>query len=434
MPLDQPLPASNNAIRRLCLHPYITAFAVAARHRVLLPILLPLVLASCGGGNSSVASTPTAPAPTPIPSNTTGLSDAALVYLNLNLNTLANYAAPTLPAHYDADVAVQDNTPANNIASDKVATLGRVLFFDKRLSINNTVACASCHQAANGFGDDTRFSVGFSGTAFTTAHAMRLGNNRYYRPGTMFWDKRAASVETQASQPLMNAVEMGWAASAGGIPALLTKMSSAAPTSSYYPELFKFAFGDSAITEDRVQKALAQFERSMISANSKWDTAYAGVYSATAPNKGIGTSLLSRGFTASEERGRTLFMAPPQNGGLGCVGCHSAPTFALDGNSRGNGLDITETHIFKSPSLKNAALDTAFMHDGRFATLEAVIEHYNSGVQASPVLDNRLKDAAGNPRRLNLIAADKTALVDFLKTLNDSVLVSDTRFVSPFKP
>jgi cytochrome c peroxidase len=382
------------------------------------------ILSSCGGGGSTTA-TPTSPTPASL----VGLSDGAYAFLKLNLNALSNFVNPVLPAHYDADVKALDNTPTNNIASDKIATLGQVLFFDKRLSVNNAVACASCHQAGNGFSDNTRFSVGFSGNAFTTAHAMRLGNSRYYSPGSMFWDKRAASTEAQASQPIINAVEMGWDASAGGIAALLTKMTA----STYYPELFTFAFGDAAITEDRLQKAVAQFERSMVSTNSKWDTAYAAVYSATAPNKNIGVSLLNQGFTASEERGRTLFIAPPQNGGLGCVGCHSAPTFALNANSRSNGLDAGETRIFKSPSLKNVGFDSAFMHDGRFATLEAVVEHYNSGVQNGPALDNRLKDGAGNPRRLNLAASDKTALVDFLKTLNDTVLTTDAKFSSPFK-
>jgi cytochrome c peroxidase len=384
-----------------------------------------LLLASCGGGGSSSITAPSSATPASL----AGLSDAAYALLKLNLNNLTNFSNPALPAHYDVDVQALDNTPVNNPASNKVATLGQVLFFDTRLSVNNTVACASCHQAANGFGDDTKLSVGFSGSAFTSAHAMRLGNSRYYRPGTMFWDKRAASIEAQASQPIINAVEMGWDASAGGINALLAKMTA----STYYPELFTFAFGDAAITEDRLQKALAQFERSMVSTNSKWDTAYAAVYSATAPNKNLNVSLLSQGFTASEERGRQLFIAPPQNGGLGCVGCHSAPTFALNANSLSNGLDAGETRIFKSPSLKNVGFDSAFMHDGRFATLEAVVEHYNSGVQNGPALDNRLKDGAGNPRRLNLIASDKTALVDFLKTLNDTVLTTDTKFSSPFK-
>ena len=89
--------------------------------------------------------------------------------------------------------------------------------------------------------------------------------------------------------------------------------------------------------------------------------------------------------------------------------------------------------LFKSPSLKNIGLSRAFMHDGRFATLAEVVEHYNSGVQNGPALDNRLKDGAGNPQRLNLSAADKAALVAFMQTLTDTTLVNDPKFSNPFR-
>jgi cytochrome c peroxidase len=385
--------------------------------------LLSCALLACGGGSSAPTTAPTVVV-------NTGLSAGAAAKLNLNLNALDNFSGPALPAHYQG---LATNTPANNAASDKIATLGRVLFYDKALSVNNTVSCASCHQAGNGFSDDTPLSVGFAAGS-TTAHAMRLGNAVFYRGQngvhTAFWDKRATSLENQATQPIQNAVEMGFSA---GIAPLLTKMAA----TDYYPELFTFAFGTAAITEDRMQKALAQFERAMVSTNSKWDSAYATVFSATAVNQNLQTTLVSAGFTASEDRGRQLFMGqgPGPAGGLNCVSCHAAPSFALTASAGSNGLDAGETRVFKSPSLKNVAQDSAFMHDGRFATLEQVVEHYNSGVQAGPALDVRLLQPGTTvPRRLNLTAADKTALVDFLKTLNDNVLTADTKFSSPFKP
>jgi cytochrome c peroxidase len=255
---------------------------------------------------------------------------------------------------------------------------------------------------------------------------MRLGNVRYFRPGTMFWNKRAASVEAQASGPITDAIEMGWTPAAGGIAALITKMAA----TSYYPELFTFAFGDAAITEDRIQKALAQFERAMVSTNSRWDTAYAQVFNANDRNRGLNTTL--PGFTAEEDRGRQLFFTAPNAGGAGCSACHVAPTFALAANSQSNGLDAGEIVVFKSPSLKNVALSKAFMHDGRFATLAEVVEHYNSGVKDGPALDNRLKPA-GVPQRLNLSVTDKAALVAFMGTLTDTALVADAKFSSPFK-
>jgi cytochrome c peroxidase len=397
---------------------------------------LPLALAACGGSDSSgttaagTAATPTAAAPTPVapatpaaPTTPTTVSSV----LTIDFATPLNYAASALPAYYDGTVVTLDNTPANNAITDRIATLGRVLFYDKKLSFNDTIACASCHKQAIGFDDNVRFSAGFAGGTFTTAHAMRLGNIRYYRPGSMFWDKRAASIEAQASQPIQHAIEMGFTAANGGIPALLTKLRA----TPYYTDLFTYAFGDSTISEARIQSALAQFQRALIASNSRWDTGYATVFNATAPNRNLGANLAN--FTAEENRGRQLFMTGQGGGGAGCSACHAPPTFALTANSDSNGLDAGETTIFKSPSLKNVALSVAFMHDGRFATLDQVVEHYNSGVQAGPALDNRLKGPGGAPQRLNLSVADKAALVAFMRTLTDTSLNTDPRFSSPFR-
>ena len=395
-----------------------------------LGIIFPLsaILSGCGGDTTSNSAAPTVTiaAVTPPPPPATPIS-GIVDFTTIDVNRLDNYANPVLPAYYDATVAALDNTPNNNPINDRVATLGRVLFYDKRLSVNDTTACASCHQQANGFDDPNRFSTGFSGTAFTSAHAMRLGNIRYYRPGTMFWDKRAASLELQVSQPIIHPIEMGFDATHGGINALLTKLAA----STYYPDLFTLAFGNSAITEARIQQALAQFTRSMISAASRWDTAYAQVFNAAAPNRNLNVAL--PGFSASEELGHQLFMTGPGQGGAGCAACHQPPTFGLAANSLSNGLDANETRIFKSPSLKNVGLSRAFMHDGRFSTLEQVIEHYNSGIQNGPALDNRLKTPGGAPLRLNLTQNEKAALVAFLLTLNDNNLTTDAKFSNPFK-
>jgi cytochrome c peroxidase len=395
-----------------------------------LGIIFPLsaILSGCGGDTTSNSAAPTVTiaAVTPPPPPATPIS-GIVDFTTIDVNRLDNYANPVLPAYYDATVAALDNSPNNNPINDRVATLGRVLFYDKRLSVNDTTACASCHQQANGFDDPNRFSTGFSGTAFTSAHAMRLGNIRYYRPGTMFWDKRAASLELQVSQPIIHPIEMGFDATHGGINALLTKLAA----STYYPDLFTLAFGNSAITEARIQQALAQFTRSMISAASRWDTAYAQVFNAAAPNRNLNVAL--PGFSASEELGHQLFMTGPGQGGAGCAACHQPPTFGLAANSLSNGLDANETKIFKSPALKNVGLSRAFMHDGRFSTLEQVIEHYNSGIQNGPALDNRLKTPGGAPLRLNLTQNEKAALVAFLLTLNDNNLTTDAKFSNPFK-
>ncbi len=348
-------------------------------------------------------------------------------YLTLDLTSLSNYANPVFPVHYDANVRGQNNVPNDNPVTDRGATLGRVLFYDKRLSVKDTVACASCHQQAIGMTDSQQFSTGFNGASFTTAHAMRLGNIRFYTGASMFWNKRAANVETQASQPLQNSIEMGFDASNGGLNALIQKMS-ALP---YYPELFQWVYGDSAITEDRVQKALAQYERSMVSTNSRFDTEFAKVYNPALGDRGIAAPFA--GYTAQEARGKQLYLLPPNQGGAGCVTCHQVPTFALAANSRSNGLDAGETTVFKSPSLKNIGITGPYMHDGRFTSLEQVVDHYISGVQNGPALDNRLKNGAGQPQRLNLATADRDALVAFLRTLTDNTLTSDPKFTNPFR-
>jgi cytochrome c peroxidase len=132
-------------------------------------------------------------------------------------------------------------------------------------------------------------------------------------------------------------------------------------------------------------------------------------------------------FTASEDNGRDLFMRAPNNGGKGCAGCHQPPTFSLDPNSKSNGLDLNETVIFKSPSLKNVALSGRFMHDGRFSTLNQVLTHYASGVQAGAARDNRLPVGG-----IAMTTQEQADIVAFLQTLTDTTLNTDTRFGNPF--
>lgn len=396
-------------------------------------------LTACGGGGggsgdsaASLNSATSAPSGAPpiaaaIPSAAppaSALGPAASVLTIDPVNPVSDML--TLPPHFQA-AAAQDNTPPGTGSKPALAALGRVLFHDKRLSFNDALSCASCHKQEGGFGDSTRFSLGFAGNARTTAHAMRLANVRYFQPGSMFWDRRSTTLESQSTQPLQHPVEMGFDPSNGGLPALLAKMQGL----SYYPDLFASAYGDAAITEGRMQEALAHYMRGIVSVNSRWDEGYAQVFDAALPDKGLSKPLPN--FTEQENRGRHLFMALPPQGGRACAVCHVPPSFALAANARGSGLDAGETTVFKSPSLKNVALSGAFMHDGRFATLEDVVEHYNSGVQDGPALDVRLKGADGQPRKLNMTPEDKAALVAFLKTLSDPVLAKDPRFASPFR-
>jgi cytochrome c peroxidase len=378
-----------------------------------------ILTAGCGGGGGGSAD---AAGQGPAISAALGGSNE----LNLDLSHLPDYGTP-LPAYYDAAVAALDNAPAGVALSSHVATLGRVLFHDRRLSVNDTKSCASCHQQATDLADSGRFSVGFAGTDLTTAHSMRLANLRYWKPGSMFWDRRAASLEAQSVMPIQHPVEMGFDAAHGGIEALMAKMRSAP----YYAALFSVAFGDSAITEERMQIALAQFMRSMVSVNSRWDSGYAQVFDPSLPDKGLSKPV--PGLSEQEDRGRHLFMNLPSKGGLACATCHVPPTFALSATSGSNGLDEGETRIFKSPSLKNVGSSGAFMHDGRFSSLEQVVEHYASGVKDGPALDKNMRGPDGKPRVRNITPEDKAALVAFLKTLSDPVLAADPRFSDPFR-
>lgn len=370
-----------------------------------------LALMACGGGGSDRRSA------TP-----TGVAE----FTTIDFGKVDNYSTPSLPAYFDRTVTALDNSPASNPVDDRVATLGRVLFYDLRLSTNDRASCASCHQQPFGFTDPMRFSNGISNAATTDFHAMRLGNLRYWRPGTMFWDRRAASVEAQASQPLHSLVEMGWGGAAGNIDDLIRKMGA----TTYYPDLFAWAFDSPAITEPRIQQALAQFIRAMVSTSSKWDEGYAQVFSPKAPNRALNRDLPN--FTAQENRGRQLFMTAAAEGGAGCSACHLPPTFALAANSRSNGLDAGETRLFKAPSLRSVGLTGPYMHDGRFAMLAEVVDFYDRGIQDGPALDPRLRQDSRS-QRLNLSAADRAALVAFLMTLNDPALATDPRFGDPFR-
>jgi cytochrome c peroxidase len=204
--------------------------------------------------------------------------------------------------------------------------------------------------------------------------------------------------------------------------------------------LFKDAFGDAAVTSDRIADALAQFVRSIVSYRSKYDTGRAMV-------NGPGANFPN--FTAEENLGKQLFILPVPNGGGACFGCHTTEAFvSANPGPQNNGLDAVSTTDlgafeafpgipifqgrFKTSSLRNISLTAPYMHDGRFATLEEVVEHYNSGIQAHPTLSPALTDANGNPVRLNFSDAQKKALVAFLHTLTDETVATEEKWGNPF--
>lgn len=341
----------------------------------------------------------------------------------IDLAALENYANQGKPAYIQ-----KDNTPPGNQVSNAGATLGRVLFYDKRLSRNNAVSCSSCHQQARAFSDNTIASTGVAGT--TGRHAMRLTNARFGTEFHFFWDERAASLENQTTQPIRNAAEMGFSGT-GGDPAFsdLIARLSALPE---YQVLFNFVFGSPAIDETRIQNAIAQFVRSIQSFDSKYDTGRAVVPDIQPfPN-----------FTASENNGKVLFLGPPNQGGAGCAACHRPPEFDIDPNSRNNGVigaigggtDLTNT---RSPSLRNLAgpsgqLNGPFMHNGGFTTFAQVINHYAAIPGDNPNLDPRLRRPGGGVQTLNLTPQQRLDLEAFLLTLSGNAVYGDRRWSNPF--
>jgi cytochrome c peroxidase len=260
---------------------------------------------------------------------------------------------------------------------------------------------------------------------------MALANARWYDRGRFFWDERAETLEEQVLMPFQDPVEMGMT---------LDQVVNSVKGQNFYAPLFVDAFGTEEINAELIARALAQFVRSMVSVSSKYDLERPSVAAPTIdfPN-----------FTASENNGKRLFFLPKQLGGAGCIGCHATEAFINpDNGTTNNGLDPVSTDdlgvfeaipnpaflgTFKVSSLKNIAVRPPYMHDGRFATLEEVIEHYNSGVQNHPNLSPALRDPNGQPQRLNLTNQEKTDLVNFLKTLTDEALLDDPKYADPFR-
>lgn len=352
---------------------------------------------------------------------------------NIDLNNLEKYAFQFIPLYIN-----KDNGLANPV-TDKGATLGRVLFYDKQLSVNNTISCGSCHRQEFAFGDTAVASAGVNGK--TSRHSMRLVNARFGQEAKFFWDERAATLEQQTTQPIQDHAEMGFSGQNGdpGISDLITKMKGIG----YYRELFSWVYGSEEITEQKMQLALAQFIRSIASFDSKYDAGRSQVANDAVPFPN---------FTVQENNGKNLFLSPPTfdangvriGGGLGCGGCHRAPEFDIDPNSRSNGIggslaggpDFTNT---RSPSLRNltnvqGVINGPMMHTAVIKDLQASIGHYGNLVNAAinnPNLDPRLKPG-GKGQQLNLNAQEINAVIAFLKTLSGSEVYTHKKWSNPF--
>lgn len=337
----------------------------------------------------------------------------------------------------------------SGVQNDNIPTLGRVLFYDSRLSASNSVSCASCHKQALAFSDDRQFSRGFTGqpTLRNTLPIQNLvsRNNFPSNPpivsdsGTLvvnnvplFWDGREKDIDVQVLMPITNHIEMGMT-----IDELIGKLSQLPE----YAPLFQNAFGDNQVTEKRIAVALGRFIASINSRQSKFDLSLQG----------------KAQLSATEEIGHALFMNKyncnnchrllPQTGlGIGITGDSTASGYVPAQDFLDIGLDATPKDIgradvtndprdvgrFKIPNLRNVALTAPYMHDGRFATLGEVLDHYSTGIVLSPNLDIILQKN-GTPQQMMISEGEKQSIIAFLNTLTDYQMITDPKFSSPFK-
>jgi cytochrome c peroxidase len=296
--------------------------------------------------------------------------------------------------------------PMDNPLSEEGVELGRQLFFDRQLSVNNSQSCASCHRPTSAFTDSQAVSTGAEGQA-GTRNAMTLFNLAW--KSTFFWDGRAATLREQVLQPIQNPVEMH---------ETLLNVAAKLKRSANYADGFSRAFGTPEITADRIARAFEQFLLTQVSCDSKFDRVIQG----------------EAKFTDEEQRGFELFHTEydprREQFGADCFHCHGGPLFQSQ-NFANNGLDAEFADLgrqrvtgkdgdqarFSVPSLRNVELTAPYMHDGRFKTLEEAVEHYCTGMKRSSTLDpNLAKHPDGG---LPLSGADKKALVAFLRTLTD---------------
>ncbi len=307
--------------------------------------------------------------------------------------------------------------PADNPQTVEGIALGRKLFFDPILSADGTQACASCHQPQNSFTDITQFSEGIDGIE-GTRNSMPIYNLAWNANPLLFWDGRANGLEAQALEPVTNPIEMHntW------IDAVASLQNDAE-----YPELFNKAFGTKNITKELATKAIAQFERTLISANSPFDKYLLGDTGALTPQ---------------EINGFNIFMDETRGDCFHCHGNENSPLWT-DNIFHNNGLDeiITDRGLgnttgdpnddgkFKSPSLRNLAYSAPYMHDGRFETLDEVINHYSEGLVYSSTIDPLMK--AISRGGVHLTEPDKADLKAFLLSLSDPSFVNNPDFQNP---
>ncbi len=338
-----------------------------------------------------------------------------------------------------------DNTPVTNQLTDAGANLGRMLFYDPRLSVNNTIACASCHKQQFAFADNIPQSHGVNNN-MTIRNTPAIINEM--NKAVFFWDGRVSSLETQTGMPIQNHLEMGLEQTE----VLAQKL---APIS-YYPPMFQAAFGSSTITPAAISMALAQFVRSIASIQSPNDMGALTGDALAGENLFIGKFQCAHCHTGENMGGAPLPSFGVYGGGTIDSGGSQTTALTVMPNTSNIGLDVvytdqgteaitgvkTQNGYFVIPSLRNVALTAPYMHDGRFATLGEVIDHYSNGILPHPDLDPFLyqnnfvqgfvTSTAGQPVKMNISAQEKQQLIAFLNALTDPTITTDPKFSNPY--
>ncbi|MGV6860701.1 MAG: cytochrome-c peroxidase [Putridiphycobacter sp.] len=330
----------------------------------------------------------------------------------------------TTPYELDVPANLAQYLPAMEIPEDNPMTvegvaLGRKLFYDPILSADHTQACASCHSPESSFTDVNQFSTGIDGIE-GTRNSMPIINIGWMN--ALFWDGSAISVEDQAFHPVINPVEMHntWHQAVDDLQA-----------DSEYPELFKSAFGTETIDSVLVVKAIAQFERTLMSGDAPFDKYLRGEPSGWS-DQDI--------FEAYQ--GYALFMDEAKGDCFHCHGDQYNPLWT-DNHFHNNGLDAvitdkglgaitgdpTDDGKFKTPTLRNLAFTAPYMHDGRFATLDEVLFHYSFGLQESPTIDPLMKSVADGG--VGLSVTERQLIKKFLLSLSDSSFITNPDFQKP---
>lgn len=350
---------------------------------------------------------------------------------SLNLpGELHNYTVD-VPAHINFG-AFSPIDPSQLNRANHTATLGRVLFYDELLSRNGTVSCGSCHVQTAGFAHNEPLSEGFDGETGirnslalgTTAMGLTTsygGSNGGAALAGFSWDDSVHSMEEQTQAAIENPAEMGMT-----MEAMVDRVKSIA----YYDILFRKAFGEDEINEENLLNAITQFVNAISSNESRFDEGM---------NQTLNVNEEFANYTASENLGKTLYNS-------NCASCHGAKHDFTVKAVANNGLDQVYTDqgkgaktgnasdmgIFKVPFLRNIGLSGPYMHDGRFASLEEVVDFYSENVKGHINLSPELRESNGQVKQMNFTENQKAALVAYMETLTDQEMIKDEKFATPF--